>query len=146
MLDLSKADAIEKAVNYVENDPKDTSVGYGGSPDSSGRMSLDACIMDHEANAGSVSFLRDIKNAVSVARKIMEETPHVMLVGDGAHEFAVKQGFQSENILSEGAEKRYKEWLKKAVFDPKVNSERHDVKWEKRKLPFCVMAPAMAEL
>jgi len=119
-------DAIELAVNSVEENEKDLSVGYGGLPDNSGKVSLDACIMDHEHNAGSVCFLRDIVHAVSVARKVMEESPHVMLAGQGARDFALAHGFDTTNMLTEQAEKAYMDWKKNPVFSPKINSERHD--------------------
>lgn len=119
-------DAIEQAVNTVENNENDMSVGYGGLPDNSGSVSLDACIMDNKGNAGSVCFLRDIKNAVSVARLIMERTPHVILAGEGAKQFALQNGIIESNLLSEKARKAYSEWQAKAIYDPKVNSERHD--------------------
>ena len=96
----------------VENDPNERSVGYGGRPDRDGRVTLDACIMDEKANIGSVACLENIKNPVSVARAVMEKTPHVMLVGDGALQFAVSQGFKKENLLTPTSEKEWKQWLK----------------------------------
>ncbi len=119
-------DAIEIGVNSVENNPDDTSVGYGGFPDNSGRASLDACIMDEKGNAGSVCYLREIKNAVSVARKVMELTPHVMMAGDGAQEFALNNGFTKNDLSTDKSIKAYEKWLEKAIYNPKVNSERHD--------------------
>ncbi|MFY7816652.1 MAG: isoaspartyl peptidase/L-asparaginase, partial [Chryseobacterium taeanense] len=86
-------DAVEKGVRLVEDDPNERSVGYGGRPDRDGRVTLDACIMDENYNIGSVACLENIKNPISVARAVMEKTPHVMLVGDGALQFAVSQGF-----------------------------------------------------
>ena len=82
-------DAVEKGVRLVEDDPNERSVGNGGRPDRDGRVTLDACIMDDKANIGSVASLEHIKNPISVARAVMEKTPHVMLVGDGALQFAV---------------------------------------------------------
>ncbi len=119
-------DAIEKAVNSVESNPLDVSVGYGGSPDSSGNVTLDACIMDHNGNAGSVCFLKDIKNAVSVARKVMENSPHVMLCGQGAKEFALLNGFTVFDLLTPQSKNKFLKWKEKAVFEPEINSERHD--------------------
>ena len=119
-------DAIENAVNSVENNPNDTSVGYGGYPDNTGIVTLDACIMDKDGNAGSVCYLKDIQNAVSVARKVMEETPHVILAGDGAKQFAVSQGFESNNLLTEAATMAYEKWREKSLYAPKINAERHD--------------------
>lgn len=119
-------DAVEKGVILVENDPRERSVGYGGRPDRDGKVTLDACIMDEKANIGSVAALENIKNPISVARAVMEKTPHVMLVGDGAYEFAISQGFKKENLLTEESEKEWREWLKTSDYKPVVNIENHD--------------------
>lgn len=122
----SALDAAEKGVIEVENDPTGSSVGIGGRPDREGKVTLDACIMDHESNCGAVAFLQDIKNPISVARKVMEDTPHVMLVGDGAKQFALEKGFKEENLLTPESEKAWKEWLKKSKYQPVINVENHD--------------------
>ncbi len=119
-------DAVEKGVRLVENDPTERSVGYGGRPDRDGKVTLDACIMDENYNIGSVACLENIKNPISVARAVMEKTPHVMLVGDGALEFALSQGFKKENLLTPESEKEWKEWLKESKYKPIVNIENHD--------------------
>lgn len=119
-------EAVEKGVRLVENDPNERSVGYGGRPDRDGRVTLDACIMDENYNIGSVACLENIKNPISVARMVMEKTPHVMLVGDGAFQFAISQGFKKENILTPESEKEWKEWLKDSKYKPLVNIENHD--------------------
>jgi N4-(beta-N-acetylglucosaminyl)-L-asparaginase len=119
-------DGIEKGINNVENNPLDQSVGIGGRPDRSGTVTLDACIMDKEHRAGSVCYLKDIKNPISVARLVMEDTPHVILAGDGALRFALDKGFQKENLLTEKSKAEYVEWLKTAEYKPKVNVELHD--------------------
>jgi N4-(beta-N-acetylglucosaminyl)-L-asparaginase len=106
-------DAVEQGARVPEANPKDTSVGYGGFPDRDGKVTLDACIMNEEGNCGSVAFLEHIKHPISVARLVMEKTPHVMLVGEGALQFALSQGFQKENILHPDAEKAWKRWLEK---------------------------------
>lgn len=126
MLSTNNLDGIEAGINSVENDPLDQSVGLGGRPDRSGSVTLDACIMDSNHKAGSVSYLKEIKNPISVARKVMDSTPHVMLVGQGAQDFAVANGFKKENLLTENSKKDYKEWLKESVYKPKVNIELHD--------------------
>lgn len=118
-------DAAEKGVMVVENDPENQTVGIGGFPDRDGIVTLDACIMSKDG-CGSVAFLQDIKNPVAVARKVMEETPHVMLVGDGAKRFALEQGFVAENLLTKKTEKDYKEWLKTSEYKPIINIENHD--------------------
>jgi N4-(beta-N-acetylglucosaminyl)-L-asparaginase len=119
-------DAVEAGVKIPEGDPTERSVGYGGRPDRDGRVTLDACIMDEQANIGSVACLEFIKHPISVARAVMEKTPHVMLVGDGALEFALEQGFPKENLLVEESEKEWKEWLKTSNYKPIANIENHD--------------------
>ena len=104
-------DAVEQGVMVAESDPKVTSVGFGGMPDREGNVTTDACIMNEKGNCGGVAFLKNIKHAVAVARKVMEKTPHVMLVGDGALQFALKHGFTEENMLTENAKRRWKKWL-----------------------------------
>jgi isoaspartyl peptidase/L-asparaginase-like protein (Ntn-hydrolase superfamily) len=119
-------DAVEAGVRIAEADPKCMSVGLGGLPDREGKVTLDACIMDETGNCGSVSFLEHIKHPISVARKVMDETPHVMLSGQGALKFALKQGFTKENLLTKKAEKRWREWLKESEYKPIINTENHD--------------------
>ena len=119
-------DAVENGVKIPEADPESMSVGLGGLPDREGKVTLDACIMDETGNCGSVSFLQHIKHPISVARKIMDETPHVMLAGEGALKFALEKGFPKEDLLTEKAEKRWKEWLKESEYKPIINVENHD--------------------
>lgn len=119
-------DAIEKGVRLVEDDPNERSVGYGGRPDRDGRVTLDACIMDENAGIGSVAALEHIKNPISIARAVMEKTPHVMLVGEGALQFALEQGFQKIDLLTETSKKEWEQWLKSSTYQPKVNIENHD--------------------
>lgn len=122
----SALDGAEKGVMVVEADPEGSSVGMGGLPDRDGNVTLDACIMDHQGNAGSVCFLQNIKHPVAVARKVMEETPHVMLVGEGAKRFALAQGFAEENLLTESSKKAWEKWLISASYNPIINVENHD--------------------
>jgi isoaspartyl peptidase/L-asparaginase-like protein (Ntn-hydrolase superfamily) len=119
-------DAVEAGVKIPEADPESMSVGLGGLPDREGKVTLDACIMDETGNCGSVSFLQHIKHPISVARKVMDETPHVMLSGEGALQFALEQGFPKEDLLTEKAEKRWREWLKESEYKPIINVENHD--------------------
>lgn len=119
-------DAVEAGVRIPEADPSNSSVGYGGLPDRDGRVTLDACIMDHNGNAGSVCSLEHIVHPISVARKVMEKTPHVMLVGDGALQFALEQGFKKENLLTEDSKKKWLEWKKTSKYAPVINIENHD--------------------
>ena len=111
-------DAVEAGVKIPEADPNDMSVGYGGLPDRDGKVTLDACIMDEFANIGSVMALEEIMHAISVARLVMEKTPHVQLAGEGALQFALSQGFKRENLLTPQSEKAWKEWLKLSKYDP----------------------------
>ncbi len=119
-------DAVEAGVKIPEGDPNERSVGYGGRPDRDGKVTLDACIMDEFSNIGSVACLEHIKHPISVARAVMEKTPHVMLVGNGALQFALSQGFKKENLLVEASEKEWKEWLKTSQYKPIANIENHD--------------------
>ena len=108
----SALDAVEAGVRVTEADAENQSVGLGGRPDSEGNVTLDACIMDSDGNAGSVAFLQNIKHPISVARKVMEKTDHVMLAGKGALKFALENGFKKENLLTEQSRKEWLEWKK----------------------------------
>jgi len=120
-------DAVEAGVRVPEGDPAVTTVGYGGYPDRYGKVTLDACIMDESGRCGSVAFLEEIKHPVSVARKVMELTPHVMLVGRGALDFALANGFQRENLLTPEAEAAWERWKEESgETRPLVNIESHD--------------------
>lgn len=110
--DSSAMDAAEAGARVAEADPTITSVGFGGLPDEQGNVTLDACVMDSNGNAGSVAFLQNIKHPVSVARKVMEDTKHVMLVGEGARLFAVSQGFEEMDLLTVESRQAWKEWDK----------------------------------
>jgi N4-(beta-N-acetylglucosaminyl)-L-asparaginase len=119
-------DAVEAGVKIPEGDPKDRSVGYGGRPDRDGDVTLDSCIMDSKGNCGSVCFLQGIKHPVSVARMVMEKTPHVILAGEGAQKFALENGFKKENLLTEESRTDWEEWKKESKYEPIINIENHD--------------------
>ncbi|MFC3120601.1 N(4)-(beta-N-acetylglucosaminyl)-L-asparaginase [Agaribacter flavus] len=119
-------DAVEAGVMVPEADPNVMTVGYGGYPDREGRVTLDACIMDHKQNCGSVAFLENIKHPIAVARKVMDNTPHVMLVGEGALDFAKSEGFKEENLLTEKAKALWQTWKKDPSWPPQINIENHD--------------------
>jgi len=116
-------DAVEKGVQVPESDVKNQSVGLGGLPDRDGKVTLDACIMDEQGNCGSVAGLEHIEHAISVARMVMEKTPHVMLVGDGALQFALENGFKKIDLLTPESKKAWQEWLKTAKYKPVMNIE-----------------------
>ena len=116
-------DAVEQGVMVTEAS-QNCCVGLGGNPDRDGFVTLDACIMDEFYNCGSVAFLERIKHPISVARRVMEKTPHVMLVGSGAQQFAIAEGFPlEEQKLSPDAQKTYNDWLKKSEYKPIINIE-----------------------
>jgi L-asparaginase/N4-(beta-N-acetylglucosaminyl)-L-asparaginase len=119
-------DAVEQGVRVPEADPSVMTVGYGGYPDREGKVTLDACIMDENQNCGSVAFLQHIKHPISVARLVMDKTPHVMLVGEGALEFAKSQGFKEQNLLTDKAKSAWQKWLKESKYNPVINVENHD--------------------
>jgi len=116
-------DAVEAGVKIPEADPDNQSVGLGGRPDRDGFVTLDASIMDEKGGCGAVACLEHVVHAISVARMVMEKTPHVLLVGEGATTFALQNGFKKENLLTPKSEQEYKEWLKKSKYDPAVNIE-----------------------
>lgn len=117
----SALDAVESGARLTEANPEITTVGVGGMPDRGGTVTLDACIMSPAGDAGSVAALPYIKHPVSVARRVMEETPHVMLVGEGALEFALSQGFTAENLLTDDARRAWLEWM--AAEEQRVKAE-----------------------
>ncbi|HVS96818.1 MAG TPA: N(4)-(beta-N-acetylglucosaminyl)-L-asparaginase [Puia sp.] len=119
----SALDAVEAGVKVTESSIN-CCVGLGANPDRDGHVTLDASIMDHQFNCGAVAAIERIKHPISVARRVMEKTPHVLLVGAGAQQFAVAEGFPLEpDVLSPSAEKAYKEWLKKSEYKPVINIE-----------------------
>tara|TARA_B110000444_G_scaffold102452_1_gene96685 strand:+ start:1410 stop:2384 length:975 start_codon:yes stop_codon:yes gene_type:complete len=122
----SSLDAIEQGCMVEEADENNQSVGRGGLPDRDGNVTLDACIMNSEGNCGSVIFLKNITHAISVARKIMEDTPHVMLAGEGAEKFAYSRGYLKENLLTEKSRANWLDWKKTSKYKPIINIENHD--------------------
>lgn len=122
----SALDAVEAGVMVVEGDPSISSVGIGGAPDREGRVTLDACIMAPDGNCGSVCFLENIRHPIAVARKVMEESDHVMLAGEGALQFARSKGFLEEDLLTPRAREAYEKWLLKSEYKPIINIENHD--------------------
>ncbi len=106
-----------------EADPTNHSVGYSGYPDRDGHVTLDAVIMDDAGGVGAVAALENTVHAISVARRVMERTPHTFLVGEGATRFARDQGFPQQSLLTPESEKAWRDWLKTAKYQPEANSE-----------------------
>lgn len=120
-------DAVEEGVKVTEADIRSRTVGLNGYPDRDGYVTLDASIMNSEGNCGSVAFVRRIKHPITLARKVMEETPHVMLAGEGARQFAVSRGMPLEDEkLHPESKKAYEEWKKESNYQPVINIENHD--------------------
>jgi isoaspartyl peptidase/L-asparaginase-like protein (Ntn-hydrolase superfamily) len=122
-------DAVEAGVRVSESDPLVSSVGYGGLPDREGHVTLDACIMNEQGDCGSVAFLQHIENPISVARLVMEQSPHVMMVGEGALQFALAKGIPKKDLLTEKAKQEWQKWRAKhpeAVQEREINVENHD--------------------
>jgi len=119
-------DAIVDGISTVESDINDMSVGKGGRPDRMGDVTLDACMMNHNGEAGGVCFMKDIEHPIQVARDVMYKTPHVLLAGEGAKRFAIEQGYPTTNLLTEKAKAELDEWKKTSTYKPIPNIEMHD--------------------
>ncbi len=122
----SSLDAVEQGCMVEEADVKNTSVGKGGNPDRDGNVTLDASIMNKDGNYGAVVYLQNITHAISVARKVMEDTPHVLMAGKGAEQFALSKGFKSEQLLTDSTKKAWEKWKKTSKYKPIINIENHD--------------------
>ena len=119
-------DAAVAGVAIEEENPKNTTVGYGGAPDRTGKVTLDACVMNHLGDCGSVVAVENIVNVARLAKDVMEKTPHVMLSGKGAEEFAISQGYEKTDLLTDQSKKEWEEWLKDQDYRPIINIENHD--------------------
>ena len=122
----SVLDAVEEGVKVEEADVTNETVGMGGRPDRDGNVTLDACIMDKDGICGSAVYSQNIKHPISVARKVMEETPHIILAGKGALQFALEQGFQKEDLMTDSTRKQYEEWKITSKYQTPINIENHD--------------------
>ena len=125
----SGKDALSSAIigaNVEEENPKNSTVGYGGAPNREGIVTLDAAVMDHHGNCGSVLGVEKIVNVSSLSRDVMEKTPHVILSGKGAQNFALKNGYELKSLLTDESKKKWIEWKKKPVYNPKTNVDNHD--------------------
>jgi N4-(beta-N-acetylglucosaminyl)-L-asparaginase len=116
-------DAVEAGARVPEADLANHSVGKAGYPDRDGHVSLDASIMDEQGNCGAVAALEHIAHPISVARRVMEKTPHVLLVGEGALQFALEQGFAKEDLLTPESAQAWQDWKKNSHYQPQINSE-----------------------
>jgi len=119
-------DMIEAGARLVEADADGLSVGIGGLPDRDGHVTLDACIMDDKGDAGSVCFVQNVAHPISLARKVMEDTPHVMLAGAGAEQFARELGMPPTPLLTEKARIAWERWRETSDYKPVINIENHD--------------------
>lgn len=121
--------ALEAAVQGVaieEANILNTTVGKGGAPDREGHVTLDACVMNAKGNCGAVLAVENITHVASLAKAVMEQTPHVILAGEGAREFALNQGYQAENLLTEESKLAWQKWLTESNYQPVINIENHD--------------------
>jgi len=119
-------DAAIAGVTVEEENLKNTTVGKGGTPDREGNVTLDACVMDSNGDCGAVVCVENITQVAALAKKVMEDTPHVMLAGEGAEEFAYSQGFKKETLLTENSKQEWEEWKKSPEYKPIINIENHD--------------------
>ena len=123
----SALDAVEAGCRVVELDCPDMTVGLGSRPDRAGFVTLDAAIMTDDGRAGCVAFVQGVAHPISLARLVMERTPHVLLVGAGAEKFARECGIEvSAPSLTPEAARQWREWLVEKRYEPKVNIENHD--------------------
>ena len=119
-------EAVVAGCGVEEANAQGQSVGIGGLPDRDGRVTLDACVMNEKGDYGAVLCMQNIMHPIAVAKKVMEDTPHVIMAGVGAEEFAVSQGFKRENLLTEQSKKDWEIWKKTSRYKPIINIENHD--------------------
>jgi len=118
--------AAVEGVAVEEENPKNTTVGYGGAPDRTGKVTLDACVMNHLGDCGAVVAVENIVNVARLAKDVMEKTPHVMLAGKGAQDFAISEGYKQTDLLTEKSKEDWKKWLESEEYKPIINIENHD--------------------
>jgi len=123
---MSALDAAIEGVAVEEENIKNTTVGKGGTPDRDGNVTLDACVMNSDGDCGAVLCVENITNVAALAKKVMEDTPHVMLASKGAEEFAYSQGFKKEELLTEASKKAWEKWKETSKYKPIINIENHD--------------------
>jgi N4-(beta-N-acetylglucosaminyl)-L-asparaginase len=120
----SALDTVEAGARWVESELCNPTVGHCGNPDRDGVLTLDASIMDGDGRCGAVAAIEDIAHPVSVARAVMEKSPHVLLIGQGAQQFALQNGFEKTALLTDTARAAWRDWLKTSQYQPKINVER----------------------
>ena len=118
--------AAVEGVAVEEENPKNTTVGFGGAPDRTGKVTLDACVMNHLGDCGAVVAVENIVNVARLAKDVMEKTPHVMLAGKGAQDFAISEGYKQTDLLTEKSKEDWKKWLESEEYKPIINIENHD--------------------
>lgn len=123
----SAIDAVEAGARWAETGQCNSTVGRCGYPDRDGHVTLDASIMKGDGSCGAVAAIEGIDHPISVARKVMEKTPHVLLVAEGAQQFAVSEGFKVQDLRTPEAEKAWKAWLKTSKYQPEINVERRSL-------------------
>jgi isoaspartyl peptidase/L-asparaginase-like protein (Ntn-hydrolase superfamily) len=126
LLQLGKPalDAVIAGAQVIEDDPKVQSVGYGGIANSIGTVSLDACVMDGQSlNCGAVAGVENVKHVAALARRVMEKTPHILLVGAGAQQFAIQQGFPLESLNTPESVAEWEKRRPKVPVAPKQASD-----------------------
>ncbi|MFT5751547.1 MAG: N4-(beta-N-acetylglucosaminyl)-L-asparaginase [Flavobacteriales bacterium] len=119
-------DAIIEGVAVEEANLENTTVGKGATPDREGTVTLDACVMSPQGDCGAVLAVENIVHVAALARKVMEDTPHVILAGKGAEEFGYAMGFPKENLLTESSKKSWEAWKITSEYTPIINIENHD--------------------
>ncbi|RMB62954.1 glycosylasparaginase [Dokdonia sinensis] len=122
----SALDAVIAGVAVEEENEENSTVGIGATPDREGNVTLDACVMNPAGDCGAVLAVENIVNVAALARKVMEDTPHVILAGRGAEEYAYKAGFKKQPLLTEQRKLEWEEWLKTSNYKPAINVENHD--------------------
>jgi len=123
---MNSLDAAIAGVTVEEDNIKNTTVGKGGAPDREGNVTLDACVMDHQGNCGAVVCVENYTHVAAIAKKVMTQTPHVMLAASGAEDFAATQGFKTDTLLTESSKREYEKWLQTKEYKPVINIENHD--------------------
>jgi N4-(beta-N-acetylglucosaminyl)-L-asparaginase len=119
-------DAAILAAQVEEENPENNTVGLGGTPDRNGQVTLDACVMDHQGNCGAVLAVENVIHVTALAKDVMMKTPHVMLSGKGAEQFAKEQNYPITPLLTTKSKAAWEKWKKTSTYQPIINIENHD--------------------